>query len=250
MILFGCNKCLTLVRLVDDPTVVHRLVRDHPKFAGGHWCVRCGEPVQLVRHVDFEAWQNLRGTELVKFLELNAAEYFRAACGFGLPDEISTEPEVVKSLLLSSRVIEAKVQKSISGRTILSRLDLDNGLSLHLAMSSNGPTVFKITRKQDGPEVADDLGVVCQDPNANAVLGADIGGPGGDAGRTDDREVTGDGDLGRDHYGRSGGEHPQASPEVSGCKGDDVPATHSSYDVTHTAEGVRIGSELHKHSAD
>lgn len=103
-------------------------------------CPRCG------------VGQAIRDTELpleleAAWVELTPDEYFRALHGFGLPDEINCPPEVIQSLLLGNSVVGVGVELAPKQRTVLNTLELSNGLTLHLGVSTNGPVVFKITRR-------------------------------------------------------------------------------------------------------
>lgn len=82
---------------------------------------------------------------------LTFQEFLSALGGFGLPSEIDASPEVVQAMLLAHRVVGSKIAATRSGkRTVLTELLLDNGATLHIAGGGDGPTVYKITRRQSG----------------------------------------------------------------------------------------------------
>ena len=146
MILFGCDSCLTVVRFVDDPQVCQSFL-EHSIWEGGYPCVRqCGAKMTRIPGGEWETWKSSHDEGILKLYELSMAELFRAMSGFGLPDELQVEPEYVKALLLSNPITDLLLQRSDSGRTVIKRLDLKNGLSIHLASSPRGATVYKITR--------------------------------------------------------------------------------------------------------
>lgn len=149
---YACDRCLTIVRVHGDPVEIQRLIVRHTLWREGLPCVNshCQEKMYELSEVEARAISSVTTPGVVNLLTLTVGEFFRALCGYGLPDEIKAEPEVVKALLLSSKVINASVHTSASGKTLLEKLDLENGTCLHLASSSRGPVVFKVTRRRDG----------------------------------------------------------------------------------------------------
>lgn len=148
---YACDRCLTVVRVHGDPASIRRLIVRHTLWKDGLPCVNshCQEKMYELSNEEARAISSVTTPGVVNLLNLTVGEFFRALCGYGLPDEIKAEPEVVKAMLLSSRVVDASVSMSASGKTLLEQLDLENGTSLHLASSSRGPVVFKVTRRHD-----------------------------------------------------------------------------------------------------
>lgn len=97
----------------------------------------CGGNVPVKSSVDISSMKEP--------LTLSLTELYQAINGYGLPDEIQTDPLVVESLLKSSRVMS--VSAELSGkRVILNSMTLENGATIHLVSSAKGACVLKITK--------------------------------------------------------------------------------------------------------
>lgn len=183
MHVYGCDNCLTVVRVYGDPDVTRKLIVEHDLWKDGLPCFQDGCASNLRRLTDGEA-QAVVGHGLVQTLSLTVEEFFAALCGYGIPEEISPEPEVVQALLLSARVDKVAVSTSPTGRTLLSRMDLDNGTCLHLASSAFGPAIYKVTRRRhDTPshdisslrQVVGQKSLQCGDSGKHCSCGGSVG---------------------------------------------------------------------------
>ena len=214
---YACDRCLTAVKVHGDPDSIQKLIVQHVRWKDGLPCVRTGCSSTMY------AFENASSGHLgmMTVLCLTAEEFFSALCGYGLPDEIGSEPEVVQALLLSSKVIGAAVGKSLSGRAILSKLELENGTCLHLASARQGPTVYKVTRKRHDQK-DDDLSILHQDTPTGAVHidgrsgPVDCCGGHGDAGGGDTTRREGCCGTGGGHC-----ESARAPQEIPRCDCDD-----------------------------
>ena len=135
-----CNSCGLIIQ-VNGPEERVRELLGRELWGDMFPCPRC-EFGRAIR--DIEVPEALPDAQV----ELTPEEYFRALHGFGLPDEINCPPEVIRSLLLTNQVVGVGVDLAPKQRTILNSLDLANGLTLHLGVSTQGPVIYKITRKQ------------------------------------------------------------------------------------------------------
>jgi len=81
--------------------------------------------------------------------ELTKQQFWAATHGFGLPDELVTEPEVVEAMLLAHRVKKVNLAKTVSGHVVIYELGLDNGITLHFTASGAGAVIFKSTRTKE-----------------------------------------------------------------------------------------------------
>lgn len=182
---YACDSCLSVIRVTGDPEAWQRLIVDHTLWQDGLPCFYdgCGDKLYKIGSEEIPAVVNAASHNVFRTLDLTVEEFFRALCGYGLPEEVGRGPEVARALLLSSRVSDVSVRKSPSGKAILDRLDLEDGTRLHLASSSHGPVVFKMTRRPD-VEAGDDLGVLQQDTEDRVIQRRDqrglVGGGGGD----------------------------------------------------------------------
>lgn len=132
----SCDRCSCTFRIFMTPEESHLL--DQLEKDGLAECPRlCGGSIQVKTSSDISS--------LKEPLTLSLRELYQAVNGYGLPDEIQTDPVVVESLLKSSKVVS--VSTELSGkRVILNSLTLDNGSTLHLVSSSRGACVLKITK--------------------------------------------------------------------------------------------------------
>jgi len=161
--LYGCRQCLSVVMIRGSLTRHKELILDHEMFKDGWPCVRCSSKMYSLDQEDIVCTADIKFS--VKY-ELTVDEFFMALCGFGLPDELGCEPEIVRAVLLSAKIIDVATNVSCSGRTVISKIALDNGLSLHLAGSPYGATVYKITRAHN--DRVDSSGV--QEGSKNGIL--------------------------------------------------------------------------------
>jgi hypothetical protein len=135
-----CNTCGLVIEINGDPQRVKDLLG---REIWGEMlpCPRC-ELGQAIRDIELPDEQIPEAQ-----IELTPEEYFRALHGFGFPDEINCPPEVIRGLLLTNQVVGVGVSLAPKQRTVLNSIELENGLTLHLGISTQGPVVFKITRK-------------------------------------------------------------------------------------------------------
>ena len=185
MIAFGCDTCATVVKVYGELQTIKDLILSHPRWNGRWPCIRygCSDEMGLLSKGLTSDLKTATSAGIVTEHILNPEEFFRALCGYGVPEEIGCEPEVVRALLLSASISDIGMRRSKSNRTIVDRIDLDNGTSLHLASSPAGPAVFKITRRRDEPQLHEDRGGVHQELRGDDVQGVRPGGecetPGG-----------------------------------------------------------------------
>lgn len=86
--------------------------------------------------------------------QLTAQQFWMATNGFGMPDEIVTEPEAVEAMLLAHKIKKVKLHHSASRRVVVEELELDNGITLHFTASGEGAVIFKSTRTKEKKEDA------------------------------------------------------------------------------------------------
>ena len=81
---------------------------------------------------------------------LDVDEFFRALCGFGLPEELDCTPESVNTLIQSNPIVGVDMAAAGGDRTAVFAINLSNDLKLHLVSSPDGPCIYKITRTTHG----------------------------------------------------------------------------------------------------
>ena len=243
---YACNSCLVLVKVHGDPDLIQRLIVRHSLWKDGLPCVQdgCLDRMHHLTEAESKVAKWSSEHDVLRVLSLSAEEFFRALCGYGLPDEIGAEPEIVQALLLSSKITGVSLFRSPLGRSVLERLDLENGTCLHLASSRHGPVVFKVTRRRD--EQTDyDFDVLRQDSPKDVVRSGDQGGrcscgggchDSGGADQTYWEERSGDGGA---HHGPE-----QAAQHTSGCGGDDGARDYKTNILwAENSSGIRVGHE-------
>ena len=82
-------------------------------------------------------------------VELTAQQFWVATNGFGMPDEMVTEPEAIEAMLLAHKIKKVKLHHSASRRVVVDELELDNGITLHFTASGEGAVIFKLTRTKE-----------------------------------------------------------------------------------------------------
>jgi len=242
---YACDSCLTVVRVSGDHESMP-LVTDHSLWKDGHPCVRTECSSQMYRLKNYEGACVMDASKygVFRILNLTAEECFSAMCGYGLPGEVGSEPENVKALLLSSAIVDVSTCTSPSGKTVLDRLDLNNGVSLYLAASSYGPVVFKITRRRDA-RTGNDIGALQQDAandNVRRLHQCDQNKCRGKCGGT--RSTTAELGEHRNNDGEYDLRDTQATQDVPECQSDDATWDDEADTIrTNKSQRIRIGRE-------
>jgi hypothetical protein len=87
--------------------------------------------------------------------QLTPQEAFSALHGVGLPAERDCGEEVVRTLLLSQRVVKAEVrQVRNSNRAIVHSLTFEDGRRLYLGSSPEGAIAYRIAARGDQVEAS------------------------------------------------------------------------------------------------
>jgi len=142
MIQFVCPNCPTGYQISGNWFKIQELLVAHPRWKDhDKECPLCGG-VLLLQSPKIAADREWR--------RLNVDEFFRALCGFGLPDELGCAPEVVSALIRANPIIGIDMAEAGGDRTAVYSIILSNDLKLHLVSSPEGPCIYKITRSQHG----------------------------------------------------------------------------------------------------
>ncbi len=82
---------------------------------------------------------------------LSAIQLWQATMGTGLPQERNCGPKDLKKLMVGAKILEIQLGDApITNRSLIHSITLDNGKVIHLAASTKGPTVFKVTEARNG----------------------------------------------------------------------------------------------------
>jgi len=130
---FACLDCGKNFIVRGDEDLLRKCVSESVE------CPYCGITLKLGREKDCveEAFE--------------VEEFWRAAHGFGLPEEVVAGPEAIEALLLAHRVSSVDVRKTVTGRVEVRTLTLANGVKIHFTSSGEGAVIFKTTKeKNDG----------------------------------------------------------------------------------------------------
>lgn len=142
MIQFVCSKCTTGYQIAGTWFKIQELLVAHPKWRDhDKECPLCGG-VLLVHSPRIPIHREWR--------RIGVEEFFRALCGFGLPEEVCCTLEVVSALMKANLVVGVDMAAAGGDRTAVYAINLSNDWKLHLVSSPEGPCIYKITRSQHG----------------------------------------------------------------------------------------------------
>lgn len=141
-----CQTCLQPYRLMiaaSEVSLIKQVAAEDGRTAP---CPRqCGGSINLVGDPGIDALtENAR---LREAMTLTGTELYRAVNGAGLPDEIPTDGDTIRSHLLANRVGGLLLEIGEGGKYYLHELHLENGVILHLTAGLKGAEVLKITKR-------------------------------------------------------------------------------------------------------
>jgi hypothetical protein len=150
MMLVVCSSldCLTVTRILSQSAdELVSLVGERSDFYPNRYsCPRCDTPASVVYegNVDPNQFKDF------SVMELEAQDYFRFLMGVGLPEEQDCRIEVLQSIFHENKVKNI-AGHSISGtkRFCVDWLEMENGTKLYFGSSTNGATIYRITKKPE-----------------------------------------------------------------------------------------------------
>jgi hypothetical protein len=140
VIFYACTSvsCSAILRVAGfDGDEVNLLIgRESEWFPDKYPCPTCGE--RMAVHTKCPEADP-------KFIDLSPQEAYSAFCGAGLPSEQECSASRVRELLITQRITDVRV-RHIRGtnRCTLDQIILENGLTLHMASSTHGASVYRI----------------------------------------------------------------------------------------------------------
>lgn len=145
MLLVVCKACAAVYRIDTgsvDPVEAQSLVGMRSDWWPNRYpCVLCGGMAEMADSIDPAAL-----AAMAKY-DLTPQEAFAAFNGLGLPDEQDCGPAAVKEVLQSSGVKDVVVEQLRgSNRSILRRIVMEDGRTLHLASGAMGALVYRISK--------------------------------------------------------------------------------------------------------
>jgi hypothetical protein len=137
---YRCIKCKTsyFIRAGDPELHLLRKKMRCPQFA------TCGGNIH---HRNFTV--NTHTVPNARWI--SALELFQAAAGIGLPEERNCSVTDVRRAMVGSRISEVHLEKAPDPKkSILMSFTLDNGKVIHLATSTKGAIIYKVTEAGHG----------------------------------------------------------------------------------------------------
>lgn len=212
MIQFVCSKCPTGYQISGTWFKIQELLVAHPRWQNhAKECPLCGGAL---------LFPTARPSPEIpihrEWRRIGVEEFFRALCGFGLPEEICCTPEVVSALMKTNLFVGVDMAAAGSDRTVIYSINLSNDWKMHLVSSPEGPCIYKITRSQHGNSDSNHLpakttDVVIQCPHQGVPAA---------------REETGlserTSDVGSDIYAESAGRTASADTALQACSNLDA----------------------------
>jgi DNA-directed RNA polymerase subunit RPC12/RpoP len=106
--------------------------------------MRCPNYVRCKGKIVQRSWKN--AGEVRNYYWVTALELYQAAAGLGLLSERNCSPLALKKILVGHKALAIEVSEAGDpNKSILTSITLDNGKVIHLAASTKGAIVYKVT---------------------------------------------------------------------------------------------------------
>lgn len=130
--IYRCSKCPVVFLVLESDGSIHLLkeTMNCPSF-------KCKGKISV------KAITNIKipGAKPITALDL-----YQASMGIGTSEERKCSSKDVQKLLVGATVAKVSFGKSLDpSRSVINSITLENGKTIHLATSTQGPMVFKIT---------------------------------------------------------------------------------------------------------
>lgn len=140
-IIFQCDDCKNVIEVTGTEDELNKIASE--TFFVCPWCgsgiskspILCGSDISKSPILSIESPR-----------VLTSNEFWMAASGGGLPEEISAVKDVT-TMLLNHRVVDVETE-AVDNRCILKSLKLDNGAILKLSASGYGAMIYKIVTEE------------------------------------------------------------------------------------------------------
>lgn len=131
---YKCSKCnRSLFIKANDPN--NRLLKS---------TMRCPNYVRCDGRILNKSWAN--ALEIRNFRWTTALELYQASAGIGFVSERDCSPDTLRRLLHGHTIMATEIQDTGDPqKSIMMSLTLDTGKVLHLAASTKGAIVYKVT---------------------------------------------------------------------------------------------------------
>lgn len=112
--------------------------------------MRCPNSAQCQGKIRLTEQKKVSMQEPVRHVK--ARDLYAACLGMGLPHERKCGPKNLRKMLVGAKIADVHLEVAPDpSRSIIHSLTLDNGQVVHLAMSSKGATIFKVTNQPEKP---------------------------------------------------------------------------------------------------
>ena len=136
---YYCSKCKNSFLVKGDDTELHLLTKQMrcPNFRTCEGKIR-----QRVPH------SNLPMGIVDKARSIKAVHLYQASLGIGLPEERKCSPKDLTNLLIGARIKAIDVEAAPDPKkSVVTSISLDNGKVIHLATSTAGAVIYKVTEE-------------------------------------------------------------------------------------------------------
>lgn len=136
---YRCLKCERSFFVRSDDEYRHLLKKS----------MRCPNFVRCKGKITRRSWNS--ADEIRNYQWTTALELFQASAGLGLKSERDCAPETLKRLMIGSKIMATEIQDAGDPqKSILMSITLDNGKVFHMASSTMGAVVYKVTEVANG----------------------------------------------------------------------------------------------------
>lgn len=138
-LLYRCKKCRAAFSIPATDPDVH-LLKKHMRCPNSQ---DCEGKQYLLSETNLPAEFSVT--------QISAVQFYQATMGVGLPKERKCGPAAMRKILLGARITDLHIDEAPSkDRSILYSLALDNGNTIHIASSTKGATIYRVTEPPRG----------------------------------------------------------------------------------------------------
>jgi DNA-directed RNA polymerase subunit RPC12/RpoP len=134
---YRCSKCERSFFVKSEDSHRHLLKKS----------MRCPNYVRCKGRVFHKSWSN--AGEIKNWRWISALELYQASAGLGLASERNCSPDALHQLLHGSRIATSEIlETGDPQKSILLSLTLENKKTIHLASSTKGAIIYKVTTEK------------------------------------------------------------------------------------------------------
>lgn len=131
---YKCPKCKRSFFVKEQDPQLHLLKKS----------MRCPNYIRCKGHIANKSWT--KAGEIRNWKWASAIELYQASAGLGFESERDCSPDTIKEFITGARIVASEViETGDPKKSVLLSLTLDNGKTIHLASSTTGAVIYKIT---------------------------------------------------------------------------------------------------------